>query len=437
FTIDVTANDYDLQGDPLTVTEILGQPVSVGDTVPLASGASVLVGANGELTVFGDGVNEANDTFTYTVSDGNGSTSLAFVNVTITAAVPNTAPIAVDDPSASAPVVETVAAADLTGGLSGGVVTVSDASNTLTMQVISGPDPLVDDGVGIGFARNNGASDNTLEIAFASGVETVDLEFGYFNNDEQPVNSDGVEQLSNFQVFDTSGNDITSQVAFSLADNSTQGGLAFETVSSLNGEPNSIVPAGPSGGGDVGSFGENTTGVLSLVSSGPAIGSVPITHKNNNDTRDGANQPFGVVLESVTYATASEGTGPYETDEATVLIVSAADGVIGNDSDPENQPLTVTEVNGESANVGSAVTLASGAIVTLNADGSFDYDPNGAFDGLEITQQGFDTFAYTIADSEGATDTAIVTITINGISTVDTDADGVFDFLDVDDDNDG
>ncbi len=89
-TLDVTANDYDLQGDVLTVTHILDQPVVPGDVITLASGVTVTVEANGDLTVSGDGTNTALDTFTYQISDGNGGSSIAFVSVNITAA--NTAP---------------------------------------------------------------------------------------------------------------------------------------------------------------------------------------------------------------------------------------------------------------------------------------------------------------------------------------------------------
>ena len=51
--------------------------------------------------------------------------------------------------------------------------------------------------------------------------------------------------------------------------------------------------------------------------------------------------------------------------------------MLTNDTDVEGDSLTVVRVNGLAANVGTPVTLASGAIVTLNTDGSFTYDPNG------------------------------------------------------------
>jgi VCBS repeat-containing protein len=65
--------------------------------------------------------------------------------------------------------------------------------------------------------------------------------------------------------------------------------------------------------------------------------------------------------------------------------------------------------------IGQQVTLASGALLTLNADGTFDYDPNGAFDHLAEGETATDGFAYTVSDGNGGVDTASVTITIDGV----------------------
>ncbi|MCP4388433.1 MAG: hypothetical protein GY802_09065, partial [Gammaproteobacteria bacterium] len=76
----------------------------------------------------------------------------------------------------------------------------------------------------------------------------------------------------------------------------------------------------------------------------------------------------------------------------------------------------VIEVNGNPASVGSEVTLASGALLTMNADGSFSYDPNGQFDYLKAGESTTDDFAYTYDDGAGGTDTATVSITVNGVN---------------------
>ncbi|MGO8655954.1 Ig-like domain-containing protein, partial [Rhizobium ruizarguesonis] len=71
-------------------------------------------------------------------------------------------------------------------------------------------------------------------------------------------------------------------------------------------------------------------------------------------------------------------------------------------------------VNGIAAALGQPVGLASGARLTLTADGIFAYDPNDAFEALGEGQSATDSFAYTMADAAGALSTAQVTIAIRG-----------------------
>ncbi len=59
---------------------------------------------------------------------------------------------------------------------------------------------------------------------------------------------------------------------------------------------------------------------------------------------------------------------------------------------------------------GNLFTLAQ-----LIGDGTFTYDPNHQFDYLKVGEQALDTFGYTVSDGV-LTDTALVTITINGFS---------------------
>jgi VCBS repeat-containing protein len=112
-------------------------------------------------------------------------------------------------------------------------------------------------------------------------------------------------------------------------------------------------------------------------------------------------------------ATADQGIN-FTTNEGIILNINAANGVLANDTDPEEEPLIVNAVEGEEDNVGTELELASGALLTLNADGSYSYDPNGAFEGLNEGETNTDSFSYTVSDGNGGTDTATVEITING-----------------------
>jgi len=84
-------------------------------------------------------------------------------------------------------------------------------------------------------------------------------------------------------------------------------------------------------------------------------------------------------------------------DEGTTLDV-AAPGVLTNDSDPENDPLTAV-----------LVSNVSNGNLTLNSDGSFSYTPNANFNGS-------DSFTYTANDGTASSNVATVTITVNPVA---------------------
>jgi Ca2+-binding RTX toxin-like protein len=91
-----------------------------------------------------------------------------------------------------------------------------------------------------------------------------------------------------------------------------------------------------------------------------------------------------------------------------------ADNGSGVDSDPDGPPLAIAEVNGNPADVGMRITLASGAHLTVNADGTFSYEPNVS---TQVPPDS-DSFTYTLA----AGDTATVSVTIeNSAAIVDND----------------
>lgn len=121
---------------------------------------------------------------------------------------------------------------------------------------------------------------------------------------------------------------------------------------------------------------------------------------------------------------AADDTGT--TDEDAVLSV-AAPGVLTNDTDPDpGDTRTVTRLNGSTT---LTATLASGASVTVNADGSYSYDPQTAFQGLSDGESDTDSFTYRVDDAAGATSTATVTITITGVSDAPTAVADSFDAI--------
>ena len=60
--------------------------------------------------------------------------------------------------------------------------------------------------------------------------------------------------------------------------------------------------------------------------------------------------------------------------------------------------------------------LASGGLVTMNANGTYAYDPNGAFAHLLDGQTANDSFTYQVSDGAGGVATATVNVTVSGVA---------------------
>ena len=81
---DLLANDVSATGSTLTITEINGQPVTVGDTVVLATGEQITLTPTGMVLADPD-ADIGTNTFSYTVADTEGNTDVGFVDITTTA----------------------------------------------------------------------------------------------------------------------------------------------------------------------------------------------------------------------------------------------------------------------------------------------------------------------------------------------------------------
>ncbi len=113
----------------------------------------------------------------------------------------------------------------------------------------------------------------------------------------------------------------------------------------------------------------------------------------------------------------NDGGMGFITDEANSFTTAS---ILTNDTDPDSDTLTVTHIDGSPVMTGVPFALASGALLTVNADGTLDYDPNGQFNALNNSDSQNDVFSYTIDDGNGHTTNANVTVTINGLGGDDT-----------------
>ena len=96
----------------------------------------------------------------------------------------------------------------------------------------------------------------------------------------------------------------------------------------------------------------------------------------------------------------------FATDEEHPVTI-AAPGLLLNDLDPDPYDLLLV------TRLDTNETL--GAVIRWGPRGAFTYDPNGQFDYLQPGESATDSFAYTVADAVGDSDTATVIITIVGV----------------------
>jgi VCBS repeat-containing protein len=112
--------------------------------------------------------------------------------------------------------------------------------------------------------------------------------------------------------------------------------------------------------------------------------------------------------------------------EGTASISVAANGILGNDSDQNIDPLTVTGIiNGANQPPGSVLPVSGGGTTATGAYGTLLANPNGSYtytlnnsnptvNALAVGQSLTDVFTYAISDGKGGTSTTNITITING-----------------------
>ena len=133
---------------------------------------------------------------------------------------------------------------------------------------------------------------------------------------------------------------------------------------------------------------------------------ITYTVQIDNNGTDAAGVVFGDTVDpNTTFVPGSVTTTPVAIDDTYSAIgnvrisVPAASGLTANDSDPDG---------GTVAAVPATTTSANNGDVTVNADGSFTYNPAPGFEGA-------DTFTYTVAGAGAPSNTATVTVNVAGM----------------------
>ncbi|MDW3204214.1 MAG: tandem-95 repeat protein [Alphaproteobacteria bacterium] len=130
------------------------------------------------------------------------------------------------------------------------------------------------------------------------------------------------------------------------------------------------------------------------------------TTRQSRDEDDSNGGTTVVDTNDVTPNSAPVADDDFETSaENAILTVNVA----GNDSDPDSDALSVT----------AATVGANSGTVTFSG-GSITFDPGADFDDLAVGEDRDVQISYTVSDPSGATDTAILTVTVTGTNDVPT-----------------
>jgi VCBS repeat-containing protein len=256
---------------------------------------------------------------------------------------------------------------------------------------------------------------DTLDLSAVTTALTIDLtsadpEAGTVSDGTSTATFSEIENIilgagiDTLVLADGSGNDTVSGFAAPI-DN---GDGTFTGVDQLD----------VSGLTDAGGFPVNVHDVTVTDTVGDGSGDAVLTFPNGESIT-----LAGVLASQVNSLAALEAMGipgntaPVASDDAAVVSENgpvANGNLLANDVDENGDTLSVIEVNGVTGDVDSQITLASGALLTVNGNGTYSYNPNGAFESLGAGETATDSFTYTVSDGFGGSDTATVTITVNG-----------------------
>jgi VCBS repeat-containing protein len=360
-TVPVLGNDYDPDGDPLSVSIVSG---------PTHGWATV--NPDGTITYTPNPDFCGTDSFTYKACDPAGACDTATVTIHVTCV--NDAPVAQDDSYTTAEDTPLVVSApgvlgndyDVDGDPLTAVLVSGPAHGTLALN----PDGSFTYTPAENFCGEDSFTYKAYDGALYSNVATVRITVTCVN--DAPVANDDEASVPE-----------DSSVTIPVLGNDYD----------VDGDPLSVsLVSGPVNGRAT----VNPDGTITYTPNPDFCGTDSFTYKACDPAGACDTATVTIHVTCVNDAPVAQDDS-YTTNEDTPLVVSAP-GVLGNDYDVDGDPLTAVLVSGPAHG-----TLA------LNPDGSFTYTPNSKF-------YGTDTFTYRVFDGELYSNVATVTITVSFVN---------------------
>ncbi len=353
-TVAVLANDSDDDGDSLALSSV-GSP----------SHGTAVKNGNNTVTYTPSANFNGSDAFTYAISDGQGGTASALVNVTVSSV--SDAPVANDD-VATTP--------EDSSAVIGVTANDTDADgDTLTVTAVTQPQ------------HGTAAVEATGSVRYTPAAN-------YYGSDAFSYTvSDGSESsTAQVLVTVTSINDVPTASA--------------DTVTTLKNQAVSVPVL--SNDSDVDEDTLTVTGVTqpqhgsATITGGTAVQYTPADNYSGSDTfsytvGDGNG---GVAGATVTVTIAATNDGP--TAVADTVVISEDQPLVfnpaANDTDPDGDVLSV-----------QSVSQPSHGTVTVESATSVRYTPAADYNGA-------DSFGYTVADPAGLISSATVSVTVTPVN---------------------
>ncbi|MEO5625733.1 MAG: Ig-like domain-containing protein [Dokdonella sp.] len=352
-TIDVLANDYDIDGDPLSVIAV----TSAAHGTVTISGSSLLYAPGAGFV--------GTDNFRYTITDGNGGSASAVVTINV-APLPNRPPVAVADAATTAfaqPVTISVLAND------------SDPDGD-ALSIVSVTAPLMGTAV---------ISGNT--VTYTPGA----------------AGALGTDQFT-YTISDGRGGTATANVTVTISTLANQPPQAVDdTANAAFGQPVTVAVLGNDSdpdGDTLSIIGVTAPTSGTVVISGNVVVYTPAAGFSGidrfaytiSDGRGGTASAFVTVV-----VAAVPNQPPTAVNDAVLTPANTpvTINVLANDTDPDGDPLSI---------IGVTQPANGTAVVTPNG---ITYTPNAGF-------LGFDQFTYTISDGRGGIATAAAAVFVNG-----------------------
>ena len=354
-TTNVLANDYDPEGEPLSITSV-NQP----------SNGSVVDNGDGTITYTPNVNFFGSDTYSYNITDGNGGSASATVTIWIDPV--QDAPVAVDD-IASTPVNVAVIVSVLTNDydVDGDVISINSVWNGSNGSLIDNGNGTVTYTPNAGFTGVDVARYRITDGNGSVSIANVTIYVGITNN--PPI-----------AVDDNANTNEDIPVITGVLANDSDPDFDPLTITSVSQPTNGTVV-------------DNGDGTITYTPNLNFNGVDSYTYSITDGRGGTATATVSITINSVNNPPIANDDFENSPEDTGVII-----SVLTNDTDADGDVLSIV-----------GFTQGTNGSVTDNGDGTLTYQPNADFSGT-------DTFTYVAGDGNGGADIATVTVVMGAVN---------------------